>query len=487
MIEFHLDSSSGVATYLQLVQQVNQALQLGLLEPGDQLPTAQQVVASLAINPNTVLKAYRDLERAGSGAGPAWDGHIRRSRHCRGPTRHAQAKFRKSMAAWLRSARAAGLTSDEIEAIYRTAVPRLLHRRCRMTAMLETVGLGKRYGRRWALSDCTLSVPTGTVVGLVGPNGAGKTTLLHLAVGLLAPSAGSIAVLGDRPGSGPAALGRVGFLAQDSPTYARLTVAQHLRMGGWLNQGWDGAFARQRVAELGLDPRQRAGTLSGGQQAQLALTLAVAKRPELLLLDEPVAGLDPLATREFLQGLMEVVAAHGVSVVLSSHQIADLERVCDYLVVLATGRVALTGEVDALLASHRRLTGSRRDPSTLPANQTVIEASHLDKQTTLLIRTDQPILDPAWTVTPVGLDDIILAYMRQARDGDAPSNDSTGGHSDDPLRLAPIPNPNPDHPRRPRCTGRPGRHHRRPPLPSLRRPRRPLRRTETAGSPPASS
>ena len=140
------------------------------------------------------------------------------------------------------------------------------------------------------------------------------------------------------------------------------------------------------------------------------------------MLDEPVASLDPLATREFLQGLMEVVAAHGVSVVLSSHQIADLERVCDYLVVLATGRVALIGEVDALLASHRRLTGPRRDPSTLPANQTVIEASHLDKQTTLLVRTDDPILDPAWTVTPVSLDDIILAYMRQARDGDAPSN-----------------------------------------------------------------
>jgi ABC-2 type transport system ATP-binding protein len=291
-----------------------------------------------------------------------------------------------------------------------------------MTATVETVGLGKRYGRRWALSDCTLSVPAGRVVGLVGPNGAGKTTLLHLAVGLLAPSAGTICVLGDRPGSGPAALGRVGFLAQDSPIYARLTVAQHLRMGEWLNPGWDDAFAGGRVEELGLDLRQRAGTLSGGQRAQLALTLAVAKRPELLLLDEPVASLDPLAKREFLQGLMEVVAAHGVTVVLSTHQIADLERVCDYLVVLATGRVALTGEVDSLLASHRRLTGPRRDPPALPANQTVIEASHLDKQTSLLVRTDDPILDPAWTVTPVSLDDVILAYMRQARDGETPSD-----------------------------------------------------------------
>jgi ABC-2 type transport system ATP-binding protein len=290
-----------------------------------------------------------------------------------------------------------------------------------VTAMLETVGLGKRYGRRWALSDCTLSLPTGKVVGLVGPNGAGKTTLLHLAVGLLAPSTGTISVLGARPGSSPATLGRVGFVAQDTPTYAGLTVAQHIKMGAWLNRGWDEAFARERVAALGLDPRQRAGTLSGGQQAQLALTLAVAKRPELLVLDEPVASLDPLATREFLQALMEVVASHGVSVVLSSHQIADLERVCDYVVVLATGHVALTGEVDTLVATHRRLTGPRRAPSTLPGAMSVIDASHADKQTTVLVRTDQPIVDPTWTVTAVSLDDIILAYMRQARDGDAVS------------------------------------------------------------------
>jgi ABC-2 type transport system ATP-binding protein len=289
-----------------------------------------------------------------------------------------------------------------------------------MTTVLETVALGKRYGRRWALTDCTLSIPTGKVVGLVGPNGAGKTTLLHLAVGLLEPSAGTISVLGDRPRSGPAALARLGFLAQDSPAYARLTVAQHLRMGQWLNPSWDGEFATSRVNELGLDPGQHAGTLSGGQRAQLALTLAVAKRPELLILDEPVAALDPLARREFLQTLMEVVAIHGVSVVLSSHLIADLERVCDYLVVLVAGRVALEGDVETLLASHRRLVGPRTDTTAMPANQTVIEASHVDKQSTLLVRTKAPVLDPAWIVTPVTLDDLVLAYMRQARDGAAP-------------------------------------------------------------------
>lgn len=295
-----------------------------------------------------------------------------------------------------------------------------------MTEALQAVALGKRYGGRWALSECTLTIPTGRVVGLVGPNGAGKTTLLHLAVGLLEPSAGTISVLGDAPGSGPDLLARLGFLAQDSPSYARLTVGQHLKMGAWLNPSWDDEFARKRIDELRLDVRQRAGTLSGGQRAQLALTLAVAKRPELLLLDEPVASLDPLARRDFLQTLMEVVAAQGVSVVMSSHLVADLERVCDYLVVLVAGRVALTGEVDALLASHHRLSGPRRDTDGVPAGQSVIEASHVDRQSTMLVRAESPILDPRWTVTPVTLEDVVLAYMRQALDGDPAS----------PIRLA---------------------------------------------------
>jgi ABC-2 type transport system ATP-binding protein len=286
-----------------------------------------------------------------------------------------------------------------------------------MNAAIETTALGKRYGRRAALTDCSLAIPSGHVVGLVGPNGAGKSTLLHLAVGLLQPTEGSISVLGEPPRSAPAFLGRVGFLAQDSPIYARFTVQQHLQMGAELNHAWDRDFALDRIDQLGLDLKQRAGTLSGGQRAQLALTLAVAKRPELLLLDEPVASLDPLARRDFLQTLMEVVAVSGISVVLSSHLIADLERTCDYLVVLVGGQVAVTGGVDELMATHHRLTGPRRDPSTLPASQTVIEESHVDKQSTLLIRTEEPILDPAWSVIPVTLDDIVLGYLRQARDG----------------------------------------------------------------------
>ncbi len=208
----------------------------------------------------------------------------------------------------------------------------------------------------------------------------------------------------------------VGFVAQDTPTYARLSVAGHLRMGALLNAHWDHAQAAQRIETLDIDPRQRAGSLSGGQRAQLALTLAIAKRPELLLLDEPVASLDPLARREFLQVLMEVVAEHGVSVVLSSHLIADLERVCDFLVVLVTSHVQVAGEVDELLATHHRLSGPRRDQRRLPADQQVIEESHTDRQSTYLVRTEQPVLDPEWTVTPVTLEDLVLAYMGQARD-----------------------------------------------------------------------
>jgi ABC-2 type transport system ATP-binding protein len=280
-----------------------------------------------------------------------------------------------------------------------------------VTAILETRGLGKKYGQRWALRDCTLEIPAGRVVGLVGPNGAGKSTLLNLAVGQLAPTEGGITVLGGRPASGPGQLAKVGYVAQDTPTYAGLTVADHLELGARLNPGWDGALARARIERLGYDPRQRAGKLSGGQRAQLALTLGLAKRPELLILDEPVAALDPLARREFLQGLMEATAEYSLSVVLSSHLVSDLERTCDHIVVLVGSRVQVAGDVDDLLATHHRLTGPRRDPATLPADQHVVSASHTDRQSTLLVRTGGPVHDPAWTVGQVALEDLVLAYM----------------------------------------------------------------------------
>jgi ABC-2 type transport system ATP-binding protein len=282
-----------------------------------------------------------------------------------------------------------------------------------MTA-LHASGLGKRYRQRWALSDCSLQIPEGRVAGLVGPNGAGKTTLLHLAVGLLTPDAGAVTVLDGQPASGPDQLAKVGFVAQDTPVYAGLSVADHLRFGARLNPGWDAAYAAARVERLDVDPGQRAGKLSGGQRAQLALTLALAKRPRLLILDEPVASLDPLARREFLQDLMEAVAEHEVSIILSSHLVNDLERVCDYLVVLAASRVQIAGDVDALIASHHRLIGPRRDPASLPSDQQVIQASHTDRQSTLIVQSRHPVLDPAWTVEQLNLEDLVLAYMSQA-------------------------------------------------------------------------
>jgi ABC-2 type transport system ATP-binding protein len=286
--------------------------------------------------------------------------------------------------------------------------------------VVVTEGLGKRYRTKWALSDCTLSIPAGHVVGLVGPNGAGKTTLLNLATGLLAPTTGTIEVLGGRPAAGPAQLAKVGYLAQDAPVYAGLSIADHLKLGARLNPGWDADLARDRVEKLDLDPRQKAGSLSGGQRAQLALTMATAKRPELLLLDEPVAALDPLARREFLSDLMETVAEQPVSVVLSSHLIGDLERVCDYLILLIASRVLLAGPVDELLSTHHLLSGPRRDPARLPAGQEVISASHTDMQSTLFVRTADRILDPAWTVSEVSLEDLVLAYMSR----DKPKRDS---------------------------------------------------------------
>ena len=288
-----------------------------------------------------------------------------------------------------------------------------------MTAVLESRGLGKRYRRRWALTDCTLSIPAGRVTGLVGPNGAGKTTLLHMATGMLAPTTGTITVLGGQPASGPDQLAKVGFVAQEAPIYAGLSVADHLKLGARLNPGWDAGMAQDRITRLGLDPAQKAGKLSGGQRAQLALTLAIAKKPQLLMLDEPIASLDPLARREFLQVLMEFTAEQEVSVVMSSHLMADLERVCDYLVVLMASKVRLTGPVDELVATHYRLTGPRCDPAALPPGWDVIEASHTDRQSTLLVRTDTPVMDPAWTVDQVDLEDLVLAYMAQAP-GSAP-------------------------------------------------------------------
>jgi ABC-2 type transport system ATP-binding protein len=292
-----------------------------------------------------------------------------------------------------------------------------------MTVALESRALTKQYGRKKALTDCDLSIPAGRIAGLVGPNGAGKTTLIHLAVGLLAPTSGTVEVLGERPASSPAQLARVGFVAQEAPAYNGLSVADHLKLGARLNPGWDAQLAGRRISDLGLDLRQKAGKLSGGQRAQLALTLAIAKRPEFLILDEPVASLDPLARREFLQGLMEATVEHELSVLISSHLVADLERVCDYLVVLHDSRVQICGDVDDLLTTHRLLTGPRCDSANLPADWQVISASHTDRQSTLIIRSAEPVSDAGWTVAEISMEDLVLAYMSNANI--APRRDRT--------------------------------------------------------------
>jgi ABC-2 type transport system ATP-binding protein len=283
-----------------------------------------------------------------------------------------------------------------------------------MTPVLHAEGLSKRYGRTKALTDATLDIPPGRIVGLVGPNGAGKSTLLGLACGMIAPTSGTIEVLGARPARDSAQLARVGFVAQDTPVYSGLSVADHLRMGAHLNPRWDQKMAERRITQLKLNPKQKAGRLSGGQRAQLALTIAAAKRPELLIFDEPVASLDPLARRGFLQSLMEFVAELNVSVVLSSHLLSDLERVCDYLIVLTDSRVQLAGEVEDLRASHYRMVGARGDFDDLSPQIEVIQADHTDRQSTLIVRTAGQVPDSAKNAEHLDLEDMVLAYMTRA-------------------------------------------------------------------------
>jgi ABC-type multidrug transport system ATPase subunit len=285
-----------------------------------------------------------------------------------------------------------------------------------MDMALETEALGKRYGRTWALSDCSLHLPAGRIAALVGPNGAGKTTLLHLAVGLLRPDAGSVRVFGLDPVGNAEALAQIGFVAQETPLYRDFTARELITLGGKLNRRWDAALARERLAALGVAPDKAVGKLSGGQRAQVALALALAKRPRLLLLDEPIASLDPLARREFMQTLMGAVSeSEGeTTVLLSSHLLADLERACDYLIVLQSAHVQLVGPVDDLLAEHRTLVGPRTEAATVPGVAAVVRASHTDRQSTLLARVDAPIADPAWTEHEVTLEDLVLAYLANA-------------------------------------------------------------------------
>lgn len=276
---------------------------------------------------------------------------------------------------------------------------------------ISTHGLGKRFGNTWALEECTIEVPRGHVSALVGPNGAGKTTLLRLLVGLAAPSAGDAWVLGRRPAQFEDYLNSIGYLAQDVPLYRRLSAEDHLRLGARLNRDWDDAGARERLTRLGIPMDRAVATLSGGQRAQVGLGLALAKQPQILLLDEPVAALDPLARLEFLASLTEAVAGGNLSVVLSSHLLHDLERVCDHVVLLAAGHAQLCEEIDIVLATHRMLVGPKRPLVSVEPSIKVVKSTSTTNQLRLVAKVEGPVLDPTWEISELGLEDIIVAYM----------------------------------------------------------------------------
>lgn len=281
-----------------------------------------------------------------------------------------------------------------------------------MTSALETSGLGKRYGRGlWALRHCDVALPQGTITALVGPNGAGKTTLLHLAIGLIRPTEGEVSLFGEPARMDrPAGLARVGFVAQEHPLYRGFSVEDMLRYGRSLNPSWDQQFAQERMEQLGISLSSRAGKLSGGQQAQLALTLALAKRPRLLVLDEPVASLDPLGRRDFMRSLVDAVASTDLTVVLSSHVVAELERVCDHLILLAPGQVQIAGSIDELVGDHRIIVAA---PDQEPAlGEGVVARTGGSAHARLLIRNGPGLtMDPRWQTHPVGLEDLVLGYL----------------------------------------------------------------------------
>jgi ABC-2 type transport system ATP-binding protein len=278
-------------------------------------------------------------------------------------------------------------------------------------AAIVTVGAGHRYADFWALRDCTLSLPAGSITAVVGPNGAGKTTLLNMLVGLVPASEGELRVGSAQPSTKPEFLARVGFVAQDCPLYKEFTVADMLRFGRAMNPSWDDALARDRISAADVPLSRPAGKLSGGQRAQVALALAIAKRPRILLLDEPLAALDPLARREFLKTLLDSATATGMTVMMSSHLVGELARVCDHLVVIRDGRLRLAGELDGLLAEHLWVAGSPEDTSRMPAGVEVLSRSPHERHTTLLVRTREPLLNPALTISSVDLEELVLAYL----------------------------------------------------------------------------
>ena len=286
-----------------------------------------------------------------------------------------------------------------------------------MSIIIEAHHLTKRYRTTDALVDCNFALPSGKIAALVGPNGAGKTTLLHLIIGLLAPTAGELTVVGASPQRQPErVLPRVGFVAQDHPLYRRMSIADILAISRALNPHWDDTFARERLQQCNIPLKRSYGSFSGGQQAQIALTLALGKRPDLLLLDEPLASLDPLARRDFMGLLMETVATTGITVLLSSHNISDLERICDYLIILASGKIQLVGDIDTLTMQHKRLVGPSEQAETIVSDSELIHSHSIGRQTTMLVKSKGAIaISDRWDIQDVSLEDMVLAYLENSQ------------------------------------------------------------------------
>ncbi|MET9091449.1 ABC transporter ATP-binding protein [Streptomyces cyaneofuscatus] len=292
---------------------------------------------------------------------------------------------------------------------------------------LEARGLGKRYFRGWALRDCSFRIPAGRICGLVGPNGAGKSTLLGLATRQVQPTNGELRIFGI-PVDDPAVMPRFAFLGQDKPLFKRFTVADTLRMGAELNPGWDAAAAERIVRSGNVPMHARIGTLSGGQRTRVAFALAFGKRPDLLLLDEPMSDLDPLARDEMSTLLMAEAVERGTTVVMSSHMLTELEDMCDYLLVVAEGRIRMAGDADALVPAHTLVTGVTRD-GALPAEldrHTVVESRLQGRQFQAMIRPKGP-LSADWESVEPSLEEVLLAHLRSP---DAPSLYTQGARVD---------------------------------------------------------
>jgi ABC-2 type transport system ATP-binding protein len=283
--------------------------------------------------------------------------------------------------------------------------------------VLQATAVGKRFGFKWALRDCTLTIPAGKVAAIVGPNGAGKSTLLRLAAGLSRPSKGTIEVLGDSPSDGRASfLRRIGYLDQERPLLQGFRVDEMLRFGAGTNSHWDQASALSYLEELRIPLDQRVGTLSGGQQAQVALTVCLAKQPELLILDEPAAELDPVAREDLLRLLMQQVAQSGTSVLLATHALGDVAAICDYLVIVSDSHVVLCDDIDYIMESHRMLTAFASDGLELPSGATAIDTHSSGRSVSHLTRLEMPVTDERWSITEPTLQEIVMAYLRKGMD-----------------------------------------------------------------------